>query len=131
MCRSLLPLALAVTVSALAACTDVFAPEMIAGAQRFEPHDDYALWWAQIESCSGKEAPLDRVRWYQVPDVNEFEYRGELYAGYWWPTHDIVLTEWATWDRFTVRHEMLHDLLKTGSHPLEYFETRCGALVGQ
>lgn len=121
---------LSIVVGFTSACIDAFAPEMVPAAERFEPPAQYREWWAQVEVCSGRYSPFSRVRWYRVPGAFTFKVGGEDYLGFWWPSHDIVLAGARVNDAFTVRHEMLHDLLRSGGHPALYFEDRCKHLVG-
>jgi len=121
---------LALASLALGACADAFAPtKAVPGAVGIAAPAVYATWWAQVESCSGRTADLRRISWFAVPEVHYFEYRREEYNGYWWGTHDIVLAGRHVLNAYTVRHEMLHDLLDVGEHPAEFFDDRCGALV--
>jgi hypothetical protein len=89
----------------------------------------YLAWWQIVEECSGKRRPLDAVRWYQVRP-GELTIRGESAAGAWFVSGNrIVLSSWVLREGGLVRHEMLHAILETGSHPAEYFERKCGAEV--
>jgi hypothetical protein len=89
----------------------------------------YRAWWQIVEECSGKRRPLDAVRWYQVRP-GELSIRGESAAGAWFVSGNrIVLSSWVLREGGLVRHEMLHAILETGSHPAEYFERKCGAEV--
>lgn len=69
------------------------------------------------------------VTWYSVMS-NEIDIGGESYDGYWFGDGSrILLSLPSVNDGGTVRHEMLHALLHSGAHPVEYFVTRCGALA--
>jgi hypothetical protein len=117
---------LAITV---ASCGSTLDPEDVPGAIPFEAPAFYHDLWDQVQACAVRTGELDRIRWYEVPDAFTFDVRGSASAGYWWPSREIVLTGMFAHDPVTVRHEMLHDLLGTGSHPAESFVTRCGHLV--
>lgn len=97
---------------------------------RFTPYAEYTMWWAEVEACSGLQAPMGRVRWYYVPNRTLFfEYRGESLSGLWFADHRIVLSESMRGHDQVVRHEMLHDLIGIPGHPSNYFIERCGSLV--
>lgn len=89
----------------------------------------YANWWRMTEACSGLEGNLDAITWYSVMS-SEFTIDGESYDGYWFGADDRILLSYpSVSDGRVVRHEMLHALLRSGAHPVEYFVTRCGALA--
>ncbi len=86
----------------------------------------FRAWWQVVEECSEKSRPLDAVRFYQV-ERGELAIRGETAAGAWFVSGNrIVLVSWASREGALVRHEMLHAILETGSHPAEYFRGKCG-----
>ena len=117
------------TLSAIG-CHDPFSPQrVVAGALVLVPPAEYQQWWLDTEQCSGHIGEIGRVKWYVVPNVTYFDYRGERYDGYWWESHDILLAGTHVMDEGTVRHEMLHDLLNTADHPAEYFGKRCAGVV--
>lgn len=101
-------------------------------ARPFEPADArplgpppplYAVWWQRIETCAHVTAALDRVEWYEVPG-DQFATPDGPRWGWWAPPHTIYLAATHLSDERLVEHEMLHDLLQTGAHPV-VFET-CG-----
>jgi hypothetical protein len=102
----------------LAAC--LASPFEPAGA-RFvaAPPPAYAIWWRQMEACARVVVPLDRIEWYQVPG-DEFATPEGLRWGWWEPPHRIYIaaTHWS--EEWLVEHEMLHDLLQTGAHPVVF-----------
>lgn len=106
----------------LAAClASPFAP---AGARRVTAAPPvYADWWRQMEACARITAPLHRVEWYAVAG-EEFATPDGPRWGWWEPPHTVYLAEAHWWDERLVEHEMLHDLLQTGAHPV-VFQT-CG-----
>jgi hypothetical protein len=114
-----------------AACSDTTtAPHLVAGAVGWSEQPGYATWWSQMESCSGRQAPISRISWYWTPDQPYFTYQGVDYDGYWFRyRHQIVLGRDHVQDSAVVRHEMLHDLLDRGDHPAEFFVDRCGSLM--
>jgi hypothetical protein len=124
--------AVVLALALLSGCHDtVVAPEVLVpeGVPMIPP-TIYQSWWAEVAACAGRTGDVARVRWFEVPNTDFFIYRGVAYDGYWWEYHHtIFLAGNLRLDSFTVRHEMLHDLLNTGDHPSEYFGTRCGSLV--
>ena len=92
-------------------------------------------WWQEVEQCSGVTGAIDRVSWYVVPcAAGEAGFKCDvtpdgLCAGEWRAPHEISLAgpnrffpEGYADDEWTVKHEMLHDLLGTPDHP-EAFRT--------
>jgi hypothetical protein len=94
-----------------------------------EPPAVYARWWAMTEACSGRSGDLAAVRWYRAPG-REFAFHGRPAGGFWSPRGNrIVLTEALVEHGASVRHEMLHALLRTGGHPRSQFLGACAPLV--
>jgi len=128
--RGLPPLAAAVLVAlALVGCDAPTAPAP-AGATSLARPAVFAVWWKEVEQCSGATGDLDRVAWYVAPcQAGESGFRcdvtqGGLCAGEWQPPHTITLAgpnrffpDGYVDDEWTVKHEMLHDLLGTPGHP--------------
>lgn len=115
-------------VCGLTACSFIVDP-LPRGAERFAPPAVYARWWAMTEACSGRSGSMRAVDWYRVPG-SQFM-RGDQPAGGYWNryTNRIVLAEVGIEHGPTVRHEMLHALLKAGGHPRSQFLDACAALV--
>ena len=113
------------------ACGDRFAPAPLPeGAVPFGPPPIYRTWWAQVEQCSGESAAISRVRWFAVRGSDSFVANGQRDNGLWIAHYRyIVLGEGRVSDSLVVRHEMLHDLTGSLTHPAEYFDRRCGGLV--
>lgn len=122
---------LAITAGILCACGDRFAPAPLPeGAVPFGPPPIYRTWWGQVEACSGRTGAFSRVQWFVVPGVDFFIANGQRDNGLWIEHYRyIVLGERRVSDSLVVRHEMLHDLLGSLTHPAEYFDQRCGGLV--
>jgi hypothetical protein len=117
-----------VIACAAAGCELVTAP-LPSGSERFEPPAVYARWWAMTEACSGRSGNLAAVRWYRAPG-REFMLNGRPAGGFWSPFGNrIVLTEAALEHGPSVRHEMLHALIRTGGHPRAEFLGTCAPLV--
>lgn len=106
----------------LAAClAHPFEP---AGARTFSPPPPlYAVWWQRMETCAQITAPLDRIEWYEMPGDQFATPEGPRW-GWWGPPHAIYIATTHLSDERLVEHEMLHDLLQTGAHPV-VFQT-CG-----
>lgn len=117
------------TVLTATACSEPTAPSFPSGARPLSPVPiQYATWWRMVESCSGLKADLNRVNWFWTFGL--IEIGGNQYDGYWFGSGNrIVLSEASVRDGRVVRHEMLHSLLGKGSHPHEYFVTRCAAIA--
>lgn len=114
-------------VSACAIETSFSPPQ---GTQRFEPPAAYRIAWQQVEDCSGLRGNFDRVRWFLIPQPT-FDCLDSDCNGLLKTPHDIYLSERAAVDSvggyWTVRHEILHDLLGgVPGHP-EAFRI-CGLL---
>lgn len=112
---------------ATAACRDVFEPEFPPNAVLVPAPPQYRVWWEVVESCSGHTADFDAVRWYRVPIGEGLTVKGESAAGAWFAAENSVAIGdgWRAVGPL-VRHEILHAILKTGSHPGEYFRDACG-----
>ncbi len=118
----------------LVSCSDTLVPlPLPPGSQRFVPESVFRAWWAQMEACSGKSAPFDRVTWYVVPGEEPFHVpnHAQPVLGYWDPADNrIVLLQYLPERRApTVRHEALHAITRTLGHPDEYFVLKCGAVI--
>ncbi len=114
-------------VCGLAACSliDPLPQE----AEPFAPPPVYARWWAMTEACSGRSGNLGAVDWYRVPGW-DFIRGGQSVGGYWNRySNRIVLAEAGIEHGPTVRHEMLHVLLRSDGHPRSQFLGACAALV--
>lgn len=106
--------------------SEPFAPS---GARPFVAPAEFGLVWAEVAACAQVAGEIARVSWFVVEtDASGFfpcpeHWRGCL--GWWAPKHTIYLSRRAVDDptRWTVRHEMLHDLMQTGDHPTAF--ARC------
>lgn len=113
--------------AAAAGCETATAP---ASAALLARPAVFAEWWQDVERCSSTSGELDRVEWYVVPcQDGEAGFRcaatpDGLCAGEWLTPHTIQLAgpnrffaDGYVDDEWTVKHEMLHDLLGTAEHP--------------
>lgn len=105
----------------LAACANPAEPPT--GAPMTAPP---ASLWEAMEACSGRSGDPGRVAWYAVPPDSGafFRWDGAARAGLWVRPHAIYLAAPYAADPLLIQHEMLHDLLQTGTHPDAF--TRCG-----
>jgi hypothetical protein len=111
-------------------CRGFLEPALPEGAERFTPPPAYARWWSLAEACSGITRPFGAVRFYQVPNASSILHGTVDAAGYWSSRDNrIVLAGEYIHDGRTVRHEMLHALLRASGHPPTYFRDRCGGVV--
>lgn len=101
---SVLPLAL------LAGCDQLtgFQSE-ISGRVPFDPPRIYAEWWSATEACSERSGDLSEIEWFLATSI---VVDGGLARGAWVDPHRITIVRGFEDDDRTVRHEMLHDLLR-------------------
>ena len=77
------------------------------------PPPIFKVWWAEMESCTGKQGDFDTIKWYQAAQVvnplEELSYWGVYFR----EPPEIVILRNITPERLenTVKHEMLHHLL--------------------
>jgi hypothetical protein len=83
------------------------------------------------EACAGVSRPLSSVRWYRVLGADSIRTPdGRAAGGYWESsTGRIVLAGTRVLWGGTVRHEMLHALVRRRGHPRDAFLERCGGVV--
>jgi hypothetical protein len=117
--------------AAVSGCRVATAPP--SGARPLDPLPSYAVWWQDVEACSRLTGDVARVDWYQVPaDVADGGFAcadgpGGRCAGEWAEPHAIYLAGpspenpagYAA-DEWTVKHEMLHDLVGRPGHPEQF-----------
>lgn len=114
---------------AAVACEVPTAPQGVA----LTPPAVFSDWWQQVEACSGVTGDPTRISWYVVPcEAGEAGFKCDvtpdsLCAGEWRAPHDIELGGPNRFfpvgyveDEWTVKHEMLHDLLGTADHPVQF-----------
>jgi hypothetical protein len=117
--------AIALCGAAAIGCEVPTAPEGAALA----PPAVFAEWWQEVEQCSGVTGDLSRISWYVVPcEDGEAGFKCDvtpngLCAGEWRSPHVIELAgpnrifrQGYLDDEWTVKHEMLHDLLGRADH---------------
>ncbi len=112
------------------ACGHLVDPPLPPDATRFVAPVVYARWWSMVEGCSGISRPLANVEWYAAPSVHDPGRPNELINGYFsLAGNRIVVSDNDTLDGSTIRHEMLHSLVRAGSHPRWAFLEKCAGVV--
>ena len=112
-------------------CGQLTDPPLPVDAELFVPPPVYARWWEMVESCSGLHGPLDQIQWYATAGaLRDPQHGDEPVLGYWsLASNRIVLVRDDTVDGRTVRHEMLHALVRAQGHPRSAFLENCGGVV--
>jgi hypothetical protein len=83
-----------------------------------------------VESCAGRRAAFDGVRWYVMPGAHSFSYGQMRVAGLWMRSgNTITVGEYARLNGQLVRHEMLHAVLQGGAHPRAKYLGSCAGVV--
>ncbi|HET9948595.1 MAG TPA: hypothetical protein VFQ22_06720 [Longimicrobiales bacterium] len=105
----------------VAACSIFTAPEppwRPPDAVPYEPPAIYATWWAEVTACLGMpDDGFERIAWYRVGDGYGFSTPDYGRAsGRWVPPHEVYIAFRHTRTRYIVKHEMIHELLRGGSH---------------
>jgi hypothetical protein len=130
--RTLLVAQVAATALGLAACgsDSIVDPPLPSDAEMFSPPTVYSTWWNMTQACSGLTGSLEAVTWYSTDEVLHDAQTGEVLNGYWSSASNrIVLVTDAVRDGGTVRHEMLHALLRQAGHPRSQFLGKCAGIV--
>lgn len=112
-----LRLAAALAAVTLASASCRFEPD---GAIPLEVPSVYRQWWAELEQCAQRSADFDRLRFWKVKG-EVFPCPGGPCAGRWQSPHHVYLADKWVDNAALVKHEMLHDLLRTGDHPVAIF----------
>jgi len=101
------------------------------GAVPYAPNpESVAIWWRQVEECSGMRGDLSKINFYIVPDATTFQWESRAVIGLWMERdRRIVLAADFAFRERNVRHEMLHALIRLPGHPREFFLQRCGGIV--
>lgn len=96
------------------------------GIEPYDPPTFYAAFWQDTESCSGTEGDLTLVSWFRAQAI---WHNGQLLRGVWEPPHRITIWLGLEDDETTVRHEMLHDLLRGDPDHLRPAWEACGLVL--
>lgn len=94
------------------------------GAVEFPAPDSYRRWWNEVAACLGVSADgFDLVRWWKVGTGASF-YTPDFgsASGRWVRPHDIYVAGLHVGSRKIVKHEMIHEFLRGGSHDDPRFE---------
>jgi hypothetical protein len=83
--------------------------------EAMDPLPMYGEWWQQVEDCSGVTGRFEAVRW-RVVEGEFMTWNGQKVAGVWDGQRTIYLASVFVDAPEVVRHEMLHALLRQGSH---------------
>lgn len=92
------------------ACTPVpTSPQVPARLEALPP--EYAVWWREVEQCSGRVGRLNRVRFWVIPGGawTDDKYPGLFLYGLT-DGDDVYLAEGQERAEWIVKHEMLHVL---------------------
>ena len=131
--RTLLIVPVVAAILGLAACDRLVGlvdPLFPSDAQQFSPPAVYSTWWNMTQACSGLTGSLGAVTWFKTTQALRDSRTGDPIGGYWNSfTNRIVLTTAAVLDGGSVRHEMLHSLLRKGGHPRNQFLGNCAGTV--
>ena len=79
------------------------------GVEPYAPLPEYVEFWSETESCSERSGELELIRWFTAVAISSGP---GITRGLWEPPHDITVLSGLEEDERTVRHEMLHDLLR-------------------
>ena len=124
--RVLLVVAVVAASIGIAACDRLVDPPLPTDAEQFSPPVVYTTWWNMTQACSRLTGSMGAVTWYKTSEVLRDPHNGALVVGYWVAASNrIVLATDAVLDGRTVRHEMLHALLRVGGHPRSAFLGNC------
>jgi hypothetical protein len=103
----------------------------------YAPPPIYQTWWDATCACAGVTGNVNRISWAVMEDERDGGFlcarvgpRVVAYPGYcygmWVEPHLILLSRAQLLNEFTVRHEMLHDLLRGAEHGDPRFYTCVG-----
>lgn len=102
------------------------------GSALFVPAPIYRRWYAEAEACSGLRGNYDAIHFQTAEAISK---GNRQFDGYWTPPHTITFRrDWVLDDRWgretelLAKHEFMHDLTQSGSHPVRYFNGVCGNL---
>lgn len=87
----------------------------------------YTLWWEAVEACAGRTASLANVSWYVTQPGQLLVVRGDTLDGAWFADGNRIALFRGVGP--VVRHEMLHAILRDGTHPAAMFAGRCSGYV--
>ncbi|MEZ4424686.1 MAG: hypothetical protein R3E98_14850 [Gemmatimonadota bacterium] len=92
--------------------------------------EEYLRWFGEVAECMGRErdATPERfrvIRWYEGVEIRNPS-EGKYALGLWVEPHKItVRTDVADLD-YVIKHELVHELLRDGSHEQRFFKQCAG-----
>ena len=113
------------TISAISCCETTKFTIPPPRAERIQPKQEWRELWKDVEKCSELSGNFDNVRWFKSLEKIT-DSTGAEFAGRWYYPHDIYLAPenvepesgWTEWyKQFNIKHEILHDLSQTDTHP--------------
>lgn len=126
---TLLTVPVVAAILGLAACDGLVAP-LPSDAEEFSPPAVYTTWWKMTEACSGQTGSLGAITWFKTDQALRDPRTGEQIVGFWTSgSNRIVLMTGVVLDGGTVRHEMLHALLRKSGHARNQFLGKCAGAV--
>jgi len=92
-----------------------------------DPPPAYEAWFTRVASCMRRGstrlvADYDKIRWYSAVDIRN-QGDGVRAWGLWTEPHKITIRGDQLGNPDVVMHEIIHDLLQSGSHEAGYFGT--------
>ncbi|HEY4132178.1 MAG TPA: hypothetical protein VGM50_16335 [Gemmatimonadaceae bacterium] len=115
---------------ALLSCRSLVDPPLPPNTLALTPPSVYSTWWNIVQSCSGISGRMADIKWYQVQNTTFINADGKVATGYWSSvSNQIVLASGSVLDGGTVRHEMLHALVRSPGHPRSAFLDKCAGIV--
>lgn len=94
-------------------------------ARRMAPPAIYRTWWSQVEACTEVAAEFDRVDWYEADEILNTD-EETRHIGAWLPPHAIYIQKRYVLSESGVKHEIVHELLRTRGHELPLFAECAG-----
>ena len=114
----------------LSFCGDASGPPLPTDAEQFSPPAVYSTWWNMTQACSGLTGSMGAVTWFKTSEVLHEPNSDAIVVGYWSSADNrIVLATDHVLDGGTVRHEILHALIKHGGHQRNQFLGNCEGTV--
>lgn len=95
-----------------------------------EVPQEYLDWFSDVATCMGRPqdataARFSVIRWYEGVEIRN-PTEGKFALGLWVEPHKItVRTDMAETD-YVIKHELVHELLRDGSHEQRYFKECAG-----
>lgn len=105
-----LRVAAAASLLLAAGCGDSFGLFAVDGVEEIEPRTVWFEWYQDVEECAGADGSFTEITWYRAEYIANSNTR-ERHAGLFRPPHDIFLARGRQASEFTVRHEMVHEVL--------------------